>query len=235
MAYEYIKQKQILIVDDEQELLKMEQMILSENGFHNILEASCIKEVKMLVQTQKPELFILDVMLPDGSGFELGSYLKSISDAPIIFLTAKGEDEDRISGLGIGADDYIIKPFLPQEFILRINAVLRRCYQNEGSIIELEHSIIDFNKAEVIKGKDIFKLTAKEYTILHALSLNPNCLLTIDALCNATWGDDSYGYENSLMAHIRRIREKIELTPSSPSSLVTIKGLGYKLIVKSRR
>lgn len=170
-------------------------------------------------------------MLPDGNGFDLMKQLKNKSDYPVLFLTARGEDDDKFRGFGLGADDYIVKPFLPKELIYRVNAILRRSYKGENPIVKLSGSEIDFDRAEVIKNGEHIALTAKEYDILAALYRNAGRIVTLDALCEAAWGDNPYGYENSLMTHIRRIREKIEVNPSQPVSLITIKGLGYKLIV----
>ena len=128
----------------------------------------------------------------------------------------------------------MIKPFLPKELSLRINAILRRSYKADNPLVKLHDSEIDFERAEVIKNGKHISLTAKEHDILAALYRNAGRIVTIDALCEAAWGDNPFGYENSLMAHIRRIREKIEENPSHPVSLITIKGLGYKLITESK-
>lgn len=175
---------------------------------------------------------ILDVMLPDGDGFSLMEKLKG--EYPVLFLTACGEDDDKFKGFGLGADDYVVKPFLPKELLFRIRAILRRSYKDENPLVKLHGSQIDFSRAEVIKNGEHIPLTAKEHDLLSALYRNAGRIVTIDTLCEAAWGDNPFGYENSLMAHIRRIREKIELNPSQPVSLVTIKGLGYKLIVEGR-
>ena len=171
-------------------------------------------------------------MLPDGDGFSLLKEIRRTQDFPVLFLTARGEDEDKFEGLGIGADDYMVKPFLPKELILRINGILRRCYKEETPLVHLAYCSIDFERAEIIREDGHLPLTAKEYELLSALSRNAGRIVTIDMLCEALWGDNPYGYENSLMAHIRRIREKIEQVPSQPESLITVKGLGYKLITK---
>lgn len=234
MTHDFLKQKCILLVDDEQELLDMVVSILNEDGYEKISTAKNVKDTIELATSINPELAILDVMLPDGNGFSLMERLKKIGDFPILFLTARGEDEDKFKGLGLGADDYIVKPFLPKELTLRIGAILRRCYKNENPLVNLRASIVDFEKAEVTKYGEIISLTAKEHDLLLALYRNAGRIVTIDALCEAAWGDNPFGYENSLMAHIRRIREKIEDNPSKPVSLVTIKGLGYKLIVEGK-
>lgn len=234
MDIEYLKGKRILLVDDEQELLNMVESILKDEGFYNIYTATNVKMAIDLAEDIKPEFAILDVMLPDGDGFSLMKELRKKDEYPILFLTAKGEDEDKFKGFSIGADDYIVKPFLPKELVFRVIAILKRSYKEENSIVRLKNSFIDFSKAEVTKNGEQFFLTAKEHDLLMVLYRNAGRIVTIDALCQAAWGDNPFGYENSLMAHIRRIREKIELNPSKPQSLVTIKGLGYKLIVEGK-
>lgn len=231
MDFEYLKKKRLLLVDDEQELLDMVVSILKEEGFYNIATAKTLKEALVLADSFQPELAILDVMLPDGNGFSLMEQLKQKGEYPILFLTARGEDEDKFKGFGLGADDYVVKPFLPKELTFRIMAILRRSYKDENPLVKLQNSEIDFDRAEVIKGDEHIALTAKEHDILSVLYRNAGRIVTIDALCEAAWGENPFGYENSLMAHIRRIREKIESDPSHPVSLITVKGLGYKLIV----
>lgn len=234
MNNDYLLSKRILLVDDEQELLDMVCSILDEYGFHKINTAKNVKEA--IVETEKfhPELAILDVMLPDGNGFDLMEQLKQNGDYPILFLTARGEDDDKFRGFGLGADDYIVKPFLPKELLFRVMAILRRSYKGENTLVQLKNSQIDFLRAEVIKDGKHIPLTAKEHDLLSVLYRNAERIVTIDALCEAAWGDNPFGYENSLMAHIRRIRQKIELNPSQPVSLVTIKGLGYKLNMEGK-
>ncbi len=231
MGFDYLKQKRILLVDDEQELLDMVLSILNEDGFHNIKTAKTVNEAVTTAESYQPEFAILDIMLPDGNGFDLMKQLKKVSDLPVLFLTACGEDEDKFRGFGLGADDYVVKPFLPKELVFRIMAILRRSYKNEDPLVKLQNSEIDFERAEVIKNGEHIPLTAKEHEILAALYRNAGRIVTIDALCESAWGDNPFGYGNSLMAHIRRIREKIEENPSRPVSLITVKGLGYKLII----
>jgi len=230
MDTEYLKNKRILLVDDEQELLSMVELILRAEGFQRIRTARSEREAILAAEDFCPELAILDVMLPDGDGFHLLEELRKRGEYPALFLTARGEDEDRWRGFGLGADDYMVKPFLPKELIFRVLAILRRSYKGEKPLVRLNGSEIDFDRAEVIKNGEHIPLTAKEYDILTALYRNAGKIVTIDALCEAAWGDNPYGYENSLMAHIRRIREKIEENPSRPVSLITVKGLGYKLM-----
>ena len=226
MNDEYLLSKCILLVDDEPELLDMVFSILVEYGFHNVKTAKSVKQALEEAEKFHPDLAILDVMLPDGNGFDLMKRLKKNNDYPVLFLTACGEDDDKLKGFGLGADDYMIKPFLPKELLFRVMAILRRSYRKEDPVVQLHDSRIDFSRAEVIKNEEHIPLTAKEHDLLSALYRNAGRIVTIDALCEAAWGDNPFGYENSLMAHIRRIREKIELNPSQPVSLVTVRGLG---------
>ena len=221
--------KKILLVDDEPELLTLVAVILKEDGFENIMTASTVSEGIDAAKTQKPDLAILDVMLPDGDGFSLMQQIRAFSDMPVIFLTARDEAEDKLAGLGLGADDYIAKPFLGEELLLHVHAILRRCYKTDAPVVKLDGCLIDFERGQVSKAGETIPLTAMEYTLLKTLARNAGKIVTLDTLCEALWGDNPFGYENSLNAHIRRIREKIESTPSKPVSLITMKGLGYKL------
>lgn len=230
-ACDYLKAKKILLVDDEPQLLKMTEGILHEAGFYSVVTANCVKKALEVFEKEQPDIAVLDVMLPDGNGYVILNKIRKTSDIPVLFLTACDQPEDIYTGLDSGGDDYMVKPFLPRELLLRITAILRRCYKNDKVQLQLAHAVIDFEKAEVIRNGETFPLTAKEHAILATLSKAANRIVTIDTLCNSAWGDNLYGYENSLMAHIRRIREKIEENPSSPDSLITVRGLGYKLIV----
>lgn len=232
MDNSFLHSKKLLLVDDEQELLRMVTDILKDAGFETILTAMSVRDAVVTAQNEKPDLFILDVMLPDGNGFSLMQQLRTFTNVPIIFLTAKDEAADKLAGLGLGADDYISKPFMPQELLLRTYAVLRRTYKEDSPLLVLDGCTIDFSRAEVHKGNEVISLTAKEHTLLETLARNAGKIVTVDALCEALWGDNPFGYENSLNTHIRRIREKIETNPSKPVSLITLKGLGYKLIAR---
>ena len=232
MDQHYYKQKKILLVDDEKELLDMVSDFLREDGYTQIQTASTATEAITAAKEWNPDFAILDVMLPDMDGFSLFEQLRKFTEIPVLFLTARGEDEDRLRGLGLGADDYMVKPFLPKELLLRMGIILRRYYKEENPLVRLAGSQIDFSRAEVIKNGEHMPLTAKEHDILQALYRNAGRIVTIDQLCEAAWGDNPFGYENSLMAHIRRIREKIEENPSRPVSLITVKGLGYKLVLE---
>lgn len=225
----------LLIVDDEPELRRMLIEILKREGFNKVYCAANCKEALQLFAQEKPESVILDVGLPDGDGFSLMREFRESSSVPVLFLSARDEDENRLLGLGLGADDYITKPFLPRELILRLKAVLSRAYfpivlrQTEKPVFCLGEIKIDLNSGTVIKNTVLYSLTAKEFALLEKLYENCGNIVTGDSLCRAAWGDDLYGYENTLMVHIRRLREKIETEPSVPRYLLTVRGLGYKL------
>ncbi len=234
MAEEYWKEKRILLVDDAREILALLESVLKEEGYRHIYTAGSVREALALADEIRPELAVLDVMLPDGDGFALLERLRERGDTPALFLTARGEEADRLKGFGLGADDYVVKPFLPRELLFRVAAVLRRCYREENPMVKLRACRVDFSRAEVLKNGERLPLTAKEYELLSVLYRNAGRIVTIDALCEALWGDNPFGYENSLMAHVRRVREKIEENPSRPQSLVTVKGLGYKLLLEEK-
>ncbi len=228
-----LKNKKILIVDDEPELLRVLSDALYKDGFYNIYTAKTCAEALKAAKEQSASLYLLDVNLPDGDGFALLERLRESSSAPAIFLTARGEADDRIKGLGLGADDYIVKPFLAKELILRVTAVLKRVYKIEEAkaAFGISGVTVDFEAGSVSKGGKEIPLTAKEYILLKKLWENKNKIVTNDALCMAAWGEGYYGCENTLMVHIRRLRKKIELEPSKPKHLLTAKGLGYKLVI----
>lgn len=225
----------ILIVDDAPELRGMVSGILRREGFVQIVSAADCKEARRLFSQEKPDAVILDVSLPDGDGFFLMREFRADSDVPVLFLSARDADEDRLLGLGLGADDYITKPFLPRELTLRLRAVLTRAYfpvvlrRAQKPVFRLGETQIDFNSGAVVSKADRHTLTAKEFALLEKLYENRGNIVTGDSLCRAAWGDDLYGYENTLMVHMRRLREKIEPEPSVPRYLITVRGLGYKL------
>lgn len=230
---EELKNKKILIVDDEKEILTMLEEVLLKEGFYSIFTAQNCKQAMQIAKEKKIALFVLDVNLPDGDGFLLYHDIRQYSQAPILFLTARGEAEDKIKGLGMGADDYIVKPFLIKELILRMLAVLRRSYNSVevNTSFSLSDRVVNFETASVLSESKEISLTAKEFVLLKKLWENKNKIVTSDALCMAAWGDEYYGYENTLMVHIRRLREKIEQNPSKPKHLITAKGIGYKLVI----
>ncbi|WP_435925605.1 response regulator transcription factor [Paenibacillus sp. DYY-L-2] len=235
---ENMKDRKILIVDDEPEIRMMIERFLRKEGFFRIYTAADCTSALSICRTGSPDIAILDVMLPDGDGFSLLSSIRQFSDMPVLFLSARGEDEDRLLGLGLGADDYMVKPFLPRELLLRLIAILKRVYsstvEKHLTVFQLGDQSIDLNSAIVRREQKELPLTAKEHALLVKLYENRGRIVTSDALCQAVWGDDYYGYENTLMVHIRRIREKIEPNPSNPVYLLTVRGLGYKLLVKEQ-
>ena len=219
----------ILLVDDERELREMVETILREAGYE-VVAATCCGEALERFEQSHPDAVLLDVMLPDGDGFTLFQRLRERRDAPVLFLSARDEDAARLRGLGLGADDYITKPFLPEELRLRLGAVLRRVYgQRQESGARLGGRTVDWDSGLVYDGKESTALTAKEYTLLRKLWDNRGRIVTVDALCAALWEGPLVGYDNTLMVHIRRLREKIEDDPSHPKQLVTVRGLGYRL------
>lgn len=224
--------KPILVVDDELELLTMIRSIFERAGFTQIMTADSGEAALSLLSQKMPAMVILDVMMPGIDGFELLKEIRAVSKIPVLMLTAKGEAEDRCTGLEFGADDYLVKPFLPKELLLRVGAILKRAYPDGSRVVELAASSVDLDKAEVQRGDENFALTAKEYAIFLKLFENAGRVVTIGSLCQTACGEIWQGYETTLMTHIRHLREKIEENPSAPVSLVTVKGLGYKLIVK---
>ena len=225
----------ILLIDDNAELVSMISGILTKSGFESIYTAgSCSSGLEVFLK-EEPQLVILDIMLPDGDGFTLFRRLREQSQVPILFLSARDEDNDRLFGLGLGADDYITKPFLPQELLLRIHAILKRVYfssvqlPKEEKVLILGKREISFENAQVTAEGISVSLTAKELLLLKKLNQNRGKIVTFDAICQAVWEDSYYGYENTLMVHIRHLREKIEENPSNPVWIQTVRGLGYRL------
>ena len=147
MDHSFLYAKKILLVDDEPDLLEMVKTILKDDGFQNIVTAVSVRDGATVSKTEKPDLAILDIMLPDGDGFALMRQMREFTDIPIIFLTAKDTGADKLAGLGLGADDYIVKPFMPEELLLRVYAVLRRCYKEDAPLIHLTGCTIDFSWA----------------------------------------------------------------------------------------
>lgn len=225
----------ILVVDDNTDLLRLLFEQLSSAGYHHIRMAKNCAEAKRIFAEKIPELMILDINLPDGDGFSLFRYLKAKADVPALFLSARDADADRLLGLGLGADDYLTKPFLMQELLLRVQHILERVYRTErnnprNDILKIGDRSVDLNDALVtLEDGSTVTLTAMELALLRKLAENRGHIVTYDALCAAGWGDDYYGYENSLNVHIRHLREKLEPEPSHPRSLLTARGIGYKL------
>lgn len=232
----------LLLIDDSEELRRLVTELLNREGFARVDTVSCVSEANAYFLQREPDLLILDINLPDGDGFSLLQKIRTISDVPVLCLSARDEDNDRLLGLGLGADDYMVKPFLPRELILRVCAILKRTSRrgaedpSEQKVLRLGSRRVDFGSGTVrvedaASGEENeIPLTAKELAILHKLSENRGNIVTFDQLCQAVWQDNYYGYENTIMVHIRRLREKIEEEPSKPEYLLTVRGIGYKLV-----
>ena len=227
-----IQDAKILIVDDSPELRNLLKEELNSAGYHHLSSADSVKAARQAIAEEMPELVILDINLPDGDGFSLFREIRAHSDVPILFLSARDADSDRLFGLGLGADDYMTKPFLMQELLLRVSGILRRVYRGQlrwETVIRLGQCTVDFGDATVTNPGGTVSLMATERTILQKLLDNRGRIVTYDALCEAVWGGDCYGYENSLNVHIRHLREKVEAQPSQPKWILTARGLGYRL------
>lgn len=227
-----IQDAKILIVDDSHELLNLLKEELSSAGYRHLHSTDSVKSARQAMAEEMPDLVILDINLPDGDGFSLFREIRAHSDVPILFLSARDADSDRLFGLGLGADDYMTKPFLMEELLLRVSGILRRVYRGQlqrETVLRLGTRTVDFGDATVTTPVGTVSLTATERTILQKLLDNRGRIVTFDALCEAVWGGDYYGYENSLNVHIRHLREKVEAQPSQPKWILTARGLGYKL------
>ena len=225
----------ILIVDDNQDLLNLVTTALRSTGYNQLTACTGCAAAQAAFAANRPDLMILDINLPDGDGFSLFRALRAKADVPALFLSARDADADRLFGLGLGADDYLTKPFLMQELLLRVQHILQRAYRAELSAgkptaLQLGTRSVDLNDAVVSlpDGKTL-ALTATELALLRKLAENRGHIVTYDALCDAVWGADYYGYENSLGVHIRHLREKLEAEPGAPRFLRTVRGIGYKL------
>ncbi|OPJ64616.1 response regulator transcription factor [Clostridium oryzae] len=226
----------ILIVDDEIELLNMIRYIFERAGYEHVRTSASAKEALKIIKMENPSIVILDIMMPEMDGFELLQELRVFSQIPVLMLSAKGEAEDRFSGFELGADDYLTKPFLPKELLLRVSAILRRTNPPKNNLVFLHSSTIDLDKAEILRNDMRISLTAKEYSIIKALADNAGKIVAIGTLCQQCCGGEYWqGYEATLMTYIRHLRQKIECDPSHPISLITVKGLGYKLIIKEEQ
>lgn len=222
----------ILLVDDDRDLLEMLLSIFRRAGYTKLLTASSGLEALRAWKENQPDLVVLDVMMPGMDGFSVLKEIRRTSRVPVLMLTARGEAEDRIEGLEIGADDYLPKPFLPRELLLRAGAILSRAYPEKNELVELAGATVDMANAEVFKNGEKQTLTAKELQLFEKLYQNAGRIVTTGILCETICGEFWQGYESTLSTHIRHLREKIEENPSKPVSLITIKGLGYRLNLK---
>lgn len=220
----------ILVVDDEKSLLENLYNFLKSKGFKKVYTAKSLEESRFKLENFKIDLIVLDLMLPDGSGFDLLKEVRQTSNVAVIILSALDGIDDRREGFENKADDYLVKPFFPDELLWRIDAVLRRSKKIKGEEkINLGNVIFDKSKGILEKNGEEIALTAKQFRILDYLSENINRIVSIDRIIDNVW-EDSYGYENTLITHIYRLREKLEDNPRDPKILITIKGLGYKLV-----
>ena len=227
-----MKDRAILLVDDETDLLEMLQSIFERAGYTRILTAASGKAALKIWKEAKPSMIILDVMMPGMDGIAVLKEIRRTSRIPVLMLTARGEAEDRIAGFEGGADDYLPKPFLPKELLLRVQAIMSRAYPEKERRIYLEAATIDLDKAEGWRGEKPFSLTAKELQLIEKLYENAGRIVTTGSLCETVCGEFWQGYETTLSSQIRHLREKIEQNPSKPVSLITVKGLGYRLYLK---
>ena len=219
----------ILLVDDDSDLLEMLLSIFRRAGYTNLQTATSGVEALRMWLEEQPDLIVLDVMMPGMDGFSVLKEIRRISRVPVLMLTARGEAEERIEGLESGADDYLAKPFLPRELLFRVGAILSRAYPERNEMVELAGAIVDMANAEVLKNGEKQRLTAKEMQLFQKLYQNAGRIVTTGILCEMICGEFWQGYESTLSTHIRHLREKIEDNPSKPVSLVTVKGLGYRL------
>lgn len=234
-------QKKILLVDDEKDILNLLETVLIKEGFKNIYKAENGNKAIELCRKVSPDIIVLDIMLPDIDGLEVCRRIREFTFCPIIFLSAKSDDVDKLMGLGIGGDDYVTKPFSPKEIAFRIKAHFRRLQhmryvegnnsnEKEKEVFKYKDLEIDKNKAEVRKSGQIIDLTAKEYQLLLFLVENSNRILSKDLILEKVWDSNYEGYDNTLMVHIRNLRKKLEDNPSKPEYIITFKGLGYKFV-----
>lgn len=227
--------KRILLVDDEKDITNLLEEVLRKDGFVNIYSASCGQEAIEICKIHQPDAIVLDIMLPDIDGIEVCRKIRAFSFCPIMFLSSKNDDIDKILGLSSGGDDYVTKPFSPREIVFRIKAQLRRRQydhadkRDEKQQINFGNLRIDMDGCCVYKNSREIELTAKEFGVLCFLAENPNKIISKERLYERVWGEDSYGCDNTVMVHIRHIREKVEDDPTNPRILQTVKGLGYRL------
>lgn len=224
----------ILLVDDEESIVESIEYALNQEGFE-VVSAFNGQEALQKIQLEKPNLIVLDLMLPELSGLEVCRILRrERNEIPIIMLTAKGEEIDRVIGLEVGADDYLVKPFSLRELLARIRALLRRSKISEtddSQPVMHQYEDLEMNLTEhkvVVRGKQV-ELSPKEFKILAMLMSAPNKVFSREELLEQVWGLDFYGDTKTVDVHIRWLREKIEQDPSNPKYVQTVRGFGYRL------
>lgn len=225
--------EKILVVDDETEISDLIALYLSKNGYC-VITADTGKAALDLLSEHDPDLIVLDIFLPDIDGLELCQEIRKKSETPIIFLSCKSEETDKILGLAVGGDDYITKPFSPGELIARIKAHLRRNRllnirkDQKSDVLEYPGLIIDFLSHNVIVDNKTLMLSSKEFDILALLAQNPNIVFSLGQIYDSVWGLDNLGDTRTVMVHMSNLRKKIEINPANPKFILTIKGVGYK-------
>ena len=232
MSSESSKYK-ILVVDDEKRMVRFIQLNLEQDGFQ-VLTAYNGTEALEQVRTQLPDLILLDIMMPDISGFEVLKRIREVNTVPVIMLTAKGEEDDRIQGLELGADDYITKPFSPREMVSRIRAVLRRTRSFKEDHVDLikvdDRLTIDFSRREVwVEGK-IVDLRPTEYRLLYHLVKNAGWVNTHEQLLSKVWGFEYQDEPHYVRLYVNYLRKKLEQDPSNPKYILTERGVGYRFV-----
>lgn len=222
--------KKILAVDDEESILKVVDYALSEAGYevHTARDGS---GAEFMFEQVRPDLVILDVMLPGTSGLDIAKNLRATSNVPIIMLSARGDEVDRILGLEFGADDYVTKPFSPRELVSRVRAILRRVddLPAERAVIEVGDLTIDTQARQVRLQGQAVHLTTSEYGILLHLARHPGTAYSRQAILSALWDQSPVGDERAIDVHIHNIREKIEADQRNPEYVLTVRGYGYRL------
>jgi DNA-binding response OmpR family regulator len=219
----------VLVVDDEPIVRDVVARYLRREGYRTV-EAADGREARMLLEQEAPSLVVLDVMLPGADGLELCRWIRARSDLPVIMLTARADEADRIVGLELGADDYVTKPFSPRELAVRVRTVLRRSAPSSEAAERLEFGdvILDASAREVAKSGRILRLTMKEFDLLWFLASHPRRVFSRDQLMDRVWGYAAALDTGTVTVHIRRLREKIEDDPSRPRYLETVWGVGYR-------
>ena len=223
----------ILVVDDERRMVGFIRLNLEQDGFE-VIEAANGNEALERLRDSLPDLILLDVMMPDIDGFEVLRMIREISQVPVIMLTAKGEEDDKVKGLELGADDYVTKPFSPRELVSRVKAVLRRgatFEEDEEGIIEVDDRLkIDFSRREVWVDDELVKLRPTEYRLLYHLVQNAGWVLTHDQILTKVWGYEYRDEPHYVRLYINYLRKKIEENPSDPKYILTERGVGYRFV-----
>ena len=228
-----LERRRILVVDDEERMVRFIRMNLEHDGFQ-VNEAFNGKQAIQKMRDVTPDLILLDVMMPDLDGFEVLETVREFSNVPVIMLTAKGEEDDRVRGLEGGADDYITKPFSPRELVSRIKAVLRRTEGVSGSmhgLLEIDRRLkIDFDRREIwLEGK-LVKLRPTEYRLLFHLVQNAGWVVSHDQLLQKVWGYEYRDEPHYVRLYINYLRQKLEKDPADPKYILTERGVGYRFV-----